>query len=373
MDHTLGKAIVLAGSIWLLFCTYDIGIGTTAVMLVGLIIGLLGGLRRNQGDRGTQFWGVFSSRNFSHVCAMLYGMFFLTGMLYVPTIAMAPFVVYDAVRHRLQMTMLLLIPSGIRCMLQGEYMAVAYSVILALFAARLASANVRKERLEEELMRQRDTSVEHDLLAEQRNREIMEKQDADIYMATLRERNRIAREIHDNVGHMLTRSILQVGAIKVINQSEALKGPLEDLQETLNAAMTSMRDSVHDLHDESVDLKSSIEKLTAELEDFQVQLDYDMGPAIPRDVKYAFIAITGEALNNAVKYSNGDSVSVILREHPGFYQLLIADNGTAARIQEQGIGLQNMKERVDALGGTIKITSENGFRILISVMKGNKA
>jgi signal transduction histidine kinase len=42
----------------------------------------------------------------------------------------------------------------------------------------------------------------------------MEKQDYEIYLATLRERNRIAREIHDNVGHMLSRSILQIGALK---------------------------------------------------------------------------------------------------------------------------------------------------------------
>lgn len=372
MDHILSKVIVLAGSIGLLFYTYDIGIKTTALMLVGLIIGLLGGLLRNPNDRGTQFWGAFSSRYFSRVCAVLYSMFFLAGMFYAPAVAMAPFVVYDAVRHGLRWpSMLFLIPSEVWCMLQGEGMPVAYSVILALFAAELAAANVRNESLEEERLRQRDASVEHDLLVDQRNRELMEKQDASIYMATLQERNRIAREIHDNVGHMLTRSILQVGAIKVINQSEELKEPLENLQETLNAAMTSMRNSVHDLHDESVDLKSSIEKLTAELENFQVQLDYDMGQAIPRDVKYAFIAITKEAVNNAVKYSNGDSVSVILREHPGFYQLLIADNGTGARIREQGIGLQNMKERVDALGGTIKITTENGFRILISIMKGN--
>ena len=45
-------------------------------------------------------------------------------------------------------------------------------------------------------------------------------QDYEIYLATLKERNRIAREIHDNVGHMLTRSILQLGALSVINKDE---------------------------------------------------------------------------------------------------------------------------------------------------------
>lgn len=47
-------------------------------------------------------------------------------------------------------------------------------------------------------------------------------QDYEIYLATLKERNRIAREIHDNVGHMLTRSILQLGALSVINKDETV-------------------------------------------------------------------------------------------------------------------------------------------------------
>lgn len=62
----------------------------------------------------------------------------------------------------------------------------------------------------------RDTDTELKLVMEQRNRELLEKQDNEIYLATLRERNRIAREIHDNVGHMLSRSILQVGALATI-------------------------------------------------------------------------------------------------------------------------------------------------------------
>lgn len=49
------------------------------------------------------------------------------------------------------------------------------------------------------------------MLMEQMNHQLIEKQNAQIYNATLKERNRIAREIHDNVGHMVTRSILQVG------------------------------------------------------------------------------------------------------------------------------------------------------------------
>ena len=54
----------------------------------------------------------------------------------------------------------------------------------------------------------RDDSEEHTLLLSEKNKALLEKQDYEIYAATLRERNRIAREIHDNVGHVLSRSIL---------------------------------------------------------------------------------------------------------------------------------------------------------------------
>ena len=59
-----------------------------------------------------------------------------------------------------------------------------------------------------------------------KKQEPMEKQDYEIYLATLRERNRIAREIHDNVGHMLSRSILQMGALITIHKEEPLHGQL---------------------------------------------------------------------------------------------------------------------------------------------------
>ena len=57
---------------------------------------------------------------------------------------------------------------------------------------------------------------------------------------------------------MITRSILQVGAIGVINKDENLKLPISELKNTLDSAMGSMRKSVHDLHDESVDLKVAL-------------------------------------------------------------------------------------------------------------------
>ena len=244
----------------------------------------------------------------------------------------------------------------------------AFAVMLSYFTELLLGYQMKLHSM-------RDASMEHDMLMEQMNHQLIEKQNAQIYNATLKERNRIAREIHDNVGHMITRSILQVGAIGVINTDEKLKAPIADLKSTLDTAMDSMRKSVHDLYDESVDLRQALAKLKPTDSAFAFSLEYDCEDDVPRDVKYAFIAIAKEAVNNAVKHSNGDEIRIIVREHPAFYQLEIMDNGTSAderRLSGEtgdGIGIKNIKERVAAIGGTMRIKADDGFMIFVTLMK----
>ncbi len=84
-----------------------------------------------------------------------------------------------------------------------------------------------------------------------------------------------------------------------------------------------------------------------------------------------FIAIIKEAVTNTLKHSNASDMKIILREHPGFYQLFIQDNGTAYQHTtfNQGIGLDNIINRVHFLNGTIKISQDNGFSIFVSIVK----
>ncbi len=245
-----------------------------------------------------------------------------------------------------------------------------FLLFLTLIAVLLQHTVSKNEDLTDKLKKLRDHSKEHELLIEEKNRRLMEAQDHELYTATLKERNRIAREIHDNVGHMLTRSILQVGALRAINTSEAMKEPLDALLQTLNTAMTNIRSSVHDLHDESIDLLCAVHEIIDPVESVSMHLDYDMSIHVPKNIKYCFISITKEAVNNMLKHSNATDMHIIMREHPAFYQLLIQDNGTNISLHHtDGIGLTNMKDRVKSLHGNIRITTEQGFQILISIIK----
>ena len=71
-----------------------------------------------------------------------------------------------------------------------------------------------------DLHRTRDDSIELEEMLKSKNQALLQEQDQQVHLATLAERNRIAREIHDNVGHLLSRGILLLGAIVTVNKDE---------------------------------------------------------------------------------------------------------------------------------------------------------
>lgn len=254
----------------------------------------------------------------------------------------------------------------------GNVKLLLQTIIFCAAAVMLERVSSRAMTLKQELITTRDTAVENSNRLIKKNEQLIEAQDNEVHLATLTERNRIAREIHDNVGHMLTRTILQMGAIQIINKDDDLKEPLDSVKSTLDEAMNSIRKSVHDLHDDSIDLESALREAIAPLkENFSVSFDYDVPGRINGKIKYCFIAIVKEAVSNIIKHSNGDSVNIIVREHPAMCTLCIEDNGECSdNISSGGIGLENMNDRVKALGGVLNITAgKQGFKIFVSIMK----
>lgn len=282
-----------------------------------------------------------------------------------------PLLLFDALR--LEKWWLVLPASGgfiwhIQTLTTTQLLAIGIGCVSAVII-RIRIAELSNQVMN--LTEMRDSITERNMQLNEQNVKLSQMQDTEVHLATMKERNRIAREIHDNVGHMLTRALLQSGALLVINKDETMQAPLEDLKSTLDTAMTSMRESVHTLHDDSVNLKKLIEDsiLTVDKR-FTVSLDYDLSRNTPGKIKLCMAGIIKEGLSNAVKHSKGDRIVLILREHPAFYQLVLEDNGPCQAIGETGIGLKNMTDRVRSTGGQISFTpSENGFRIFASIPK----
>ena len=73
-----------------------------------------------------------------------------------------------------------------------------------------------------------------------------------------------------------------------------------------------------------------------------------------------------------IRIQDDDRVKLLLREHPAFYQILIQDNGKCVHPGDgTGIGITNMRQRVETFGGTIDIRTENGYRIFIHIPKAD--
>ena len=214
-----------------------------------------------------------------------------------------------------------------------------------------------------------DSHTEQSMALRQKNDELMKTQNQAAGMAALQERTRIARDIHDNVGHTLVRGILLTGVLKATNKLPELDESLETLESTLKEAMDTIRSAVHGWKDEALDLYGSVEKLRSGSA-LDVDLQYDVSEQISTEIKLCFLMVIKEALTNSTKHSNATAIHIRLQEHPSLYQLLIKDNGSRkAGKSTHGMGLSNIEERVLALGGTCTFDNESGFKIFISIPK----
>ncbi len=370
MKHFSAKALIFITCAALLIEKREIDTYLTVSILVALIISTLPYIIMDESYAYHTLPLTKSQKNI--MMLIIFSVFLLAGFIHSYVLCFIPLVVYDCILYDLKPGYLVCLVTTVLSYFSLGVNTGFFLTLLSFGAAFISKSYVTNDKLAHHINSLRDSSTEHEIVMAKANKLLKQNQDDAVYMATLQERNRIAREIHDNVGHLLTRSILQTGAIKAINKDEKLQAPIDSLKASLDTAMSNIRESVHDLHDESVDLEASIRNLASDIGNFRITLDYDAGKNVPKNIKYSFIAITKEAINNAVKYSNGDTISIILREHPGFYQLMISDNGTAnANTSEtgHGIGLSNISDRVDEIGGNLQLTTTNGYKILVTVMK----
>ena len=195
-------------------------------------------------------------------------------------------------------------------------------------------------------------------------------------MAHLSERTRIARDIHDNVGHLLTRAIMQIQAGRVVAQSkgdQSTEQILDDVGKTLDAAMTTIRRSVHDLEDEGTDFASQMEDASSEASMGRLKVDLNNGiETAPAPVCRCLATIVREALTNTVRHSSASSAQVILRDLPAFWQMVVQDDGGIQQSQpdSRGMGLADMEARARALGGTANSgPNRQGWKVFVSLPK----
>jgi signal transduction histidine kinase len=195
--------------------------------------------------------------------------------------------------------------------------------------------------------------------------------------ATLEERNRIAREIHDSLGHSLTALNLQLETALKLWQSNPGKAEtfLATAKELGSKALNDVRQSVSTMRSNPLQ-EQSLERAIANLaENFhrsngilpicQINLEY----SLPPEINTAIYRITQESLTNITKYAYATEVKLELATIRGNLRLIIQDNGRGFDLGQNttGFGLHSMRDRTLALGGDFNINSTPGSGCKITV------
>jgi len=230
------------------------------------------------------------------------------------------------------------------------------------------------ERQQEVLARERDR-LEH--LVRERTASLTELAN---HLQQVREdeRGHLARELHDELGALLTAAKLDVARLKSrvdVNAPEIAER-LRHLTETLNSGIALKRRIIEDLRPSSLfnlGLTASLEILTREFsERSTVEVDVNLETVdLPDTVQLTIYRMVQESLTNIGKYANARKVLVAVHNYPTHVSVQIRDDGEGfetSKINPAAHGLVGMRHRVEAAGGRLTVTSNPGDGTLVSAI-----
>ncbi len=195
-------------------------------------------------------------------------------------------------------------------------------------------------------------------------------------LAQTRERNRLAREIHDTLGHTLTGIIAGIDAASAVADvsPEMLKQYLSLVSDVARQGMTDVRRSVNELRPnvlEQSDLLSTINKMISQMtvaSKAEITLDNKAGRlSFREDEEEVIYRIIQESITNSIRHGKASVVMIGITREYNILTIEINDNGIGAKNIEPGFGITHMKERLDMLGGEIRVDGSDGFNVVAKI------
>jgi signal transduction histidine kinase len=191
--------------------------------------------------------------------------------------------------------------------------------------------------------------------------------------AVLDERARIARELHDSVSQTLYAITLGATRARMLverNDAADAQRIIDDVLQLATVGQSELRAFLTDLRSDrltSAGLTTALAKFAADArtrDGLDIRLSLIDEPDVPAATKEALAMIVGEALHNVVKHSGAGRVDIVLERDGERLLLLIVDNGRGfdtATPRPGHFGLQSMRERASAVGGTLALLSTVGL------------
>jgi len=266
---------------------------------------------------------------------------------------------------------IVILPRGLR---SGEWINALFDGIIAS-AAVFFVAVFAQLRLDEQQAREHAEQLMSEL--EEANVQLAAYATQAEELAMTQERNRLAREIHDNLGHYLTIVNVQIEAAKVVIESDPDRAldAMNKAQELAQKGLTGVRESVAALRESPVRnrmLGEAIASLVEESQSSGIITEFEVtGEPQPLENKVALALYRAaqEGLTNVRKHARASRVDILLDFQPSEVRLEVRDNGVGAADTAGGFGLLGIRERMQLLGGRLEISTGvgKGFCLAASV------
>lgn len=208
--------------------------------------------------------------------------------------------------------------------------------------------------------------------------------------AVQKERERISRDLHDNVGSQLTNIITGIGLAEIYNKTEKSKADnlLQSLKEEVRETMTQLRETIRALKSNEMSFENFIIELRKVIErrakyysgEILLDVDCDSNTNIilkPLQVLHLF-RIIQEAITNSIKHSEAKKITINISFEDKMLSLSITDNGLGMKEENidlmNGSGIENMKKRAEEIDAEFKLINgkNGGFCIKVIVQVNRK-
>lgn len=190
------------------------------------------------------------------------------------------------------------------------------------------------------------------------------------------ERKRLAREIHDTIGHALAGMAVGVDAcITMIDKNPQLaKAQLKIISKAIRKGMKDVRNSLNKMRPDFLQqyrLKEAIEKMKEEISDvtdLKINLNYQIDETgFDTKIEDILFRVIQESITNSIRHGLATVVDIDIYKENNLLCLKIKDNGKGCKAINYGFGLKQMVERVSQIRGDINFYSENGFTTEIKI------
>ncbi len=204
------------------------------------------------------------------------------------------------------------------------------------------------------------------------NEQLKEYANMSEQMAKTKERNRLAREIHDTLGHTLTGITAGLDAcITTIDVApEQTKKQLELLSQVSRGGIKDIRRSVNELSLDALErlhLKMAIQKMIEDMSQVSgAQIYFESGEnqlRFDEDEENAIYRVIQESITNALRHGGATKIWITMERTGEELHLQIKDNGIGCKEIKSGFGTKHIQERIEMLRGTVTFDGSNGFTV----------